>query len=171
MVLVKYKITIENEGNVEGFAKSIDVSIPEGFMFNSSLNPTWYKKDGKLHNISLANTTIYPQQAQELTLILTKHMTGENVGIFNSVAEIEESDNRYALKDIDSEAGNRKDGEDDQDSTDVLILMNAGKVRVHIVSLTLLIWALIILTVWFIQKFILQKKMDKYDKWKGESIL
>ena len=94
-------------------------------------------------------------------------MTGENVGIFNSVAEIEESDNRYALKDIDSEAGNRKDGEDDQDSTDVLILMNAGKVRVHIVSLTLLIWALIILTVWFIQKFILQKKMDKYDKWKG----
>lgn len=171
VVLVKYKITIENEGNVEGFAKSIDVSIPEGFMFNSSLNPTWYKKDGKLHNISLANTTIYPQQAQELTLILTKHMTGENVGIFNSVAEIEESDNRYALKDIDSETGNRKDGEDDQDSTDVLILMNAGKVRVHIVSLTLLIWVLIILTVWFIQKFILQKKMDKYDKWKGESIL
>ena len=151
-VLIEYKIQVINEGNVAGYATSIMDKIPEGLTFNSELNKTWYTKGKNAYNQTLANTLINPGETKEVTLVLTKKMTNENMGSFNNIAEIEKSYNEYSIADIDSVAGNMQDNEDDQSNAVVTILISTGRTIVQVGAITLAVLAGVGLAVYVIKK-------------------
>ncbi len=134
-IIVEYKLKITNEGGIAGYAKKIVDYIPDGMKFTSELNKDWYQSDakesGKIYNASLANTLIEPGETKEITLILTKKITEDNLGIINNNAEIYESYNDLGVTDIDSEAGNKSQEEDDLSSADVLVSVKTGEVYMY----------------------------------------
>ncbi len=160
-VLVEYRIKITNEGKVQGYAKQIVDYIPQGMTFNSELNTTWYvAQDGNAYTTSLANTLIKPGETKEITLVLTKKMTGENVGTYRNTAEIAQSYNEQGFEDADSTPGNKVDGEDDISSADAIILMNTGREALSITGITLGSLAVVALAIYEIRKHVIYKVYD-----------
>ena len=128
-IIVEYKLKVTNEGAVAGYVKKIVDYMPNEMKFNSELNSDWYTNgNGELYNSSLANTLIKPGESKEVTLTLTKKMTENNLGLYNNTAEIYEAYNDLGLQDYDSTPGNKKAGEDDMSSADVLITVKTGEV-------------------------------------------
>lgn len=163
-VLVEYKIRVSNIGKVAGYAKKIVDYIPAGFAFNADLNKDWYvENDGNAYTAKLANTLIEPGETKEVTLVLTKKMTGENIGTIRNTAEIAEDYNEYGLKDINSTVANKQDGEDDMKSANTIILMSAGRTRTAIFGITLGIAAIISYVVFKVKKDVIDK-MYNYNR-------
>lgn len=157
-VLVEYKITVSNVGHVAGYAKSIVDYLPKDMTFSSELNSSWYtERDGNAYNTSLANTLIKPGETKELTLVLSKKITGENLGTVRNTAEIAESYNEYSIKDINSTAGNKQDGENDMSSADAIIGMSTGREIVKVTGISIGLLALIALAVFSMKKIIMPK--------------
>jgi len=126
-LIIEYKLVITNEGSLEGYAKKIVDYMPKELKFSSELNNTWYlAEDGNIYNSELSNIKIKPGESKEISLILTKQITGENTGLINNNAEIVESYNDYGTNDIDSEAGNKKIDEDDISNADIYIGIKTG---------------------------------------------
>lgn len=140
-ILVEYKITVTNEGAISGFVKKIADYMPSEMKFNSELNKDWYTSgDGVLFNASLANTMINPGESKEVTLLLTKKMTNENVGLYNNTAEIYEAYNDLGIADMDSTVANKQSNEDDLSSADVLITVKTGEtILVAGLSITIIV--------------------------------
>ena len=160
-VLVEYRIKVTNEGKVAGYAKQIVDYIPAGMAFNSELNTTWYvAQDGNAYTTSLANTLIKPGETKEITLVLTKKMTGENVGTFRNTAEIAQSYNEQGYEDADSTPGNKVDGEDDMSSADAIILMSSGREAISITGIIVGTLAVIALAIYEIKKHVIYKVYD-----------
>ena len=116
-------------------------------------------KDGNAYNQSLANTLIKPGETKDLILVLSKKMTGEDTGTYNNIAEIASSYNEYSIKDIDSTAGNKKDGEDDLSTAVAVVLMSTGKEAISVAGITLGILALVGFAVFEIKKHIISNKI------------
>ena len=126
--------------------------------FNSELNSDWYiGQDGNAYNTSLANTIINPGETKEITLVLTKKMTGENTGTVRNTAEIQTSYNEYGIEDANSVTGNKQDGENDMSSADVTILIGPGRTIIRITGITVGILALITLVIYEIKKRVIDK--------------
>ena len=126
-VYVEYKITVTNEGNIPGFAKSIIDYIPEGMTFNSELNSNWYiGNDGNIYTNSLGNEIINPGESKELKLILIKKMTEANTGMNLNITELAETYNELGLEDIDSKENNKSEAEDDYSQAVALITLQLG---------------------------------------------
>lgn len=97
VLYVEYKISVSNNGNVEGYANSIAGSLPEKMTFNADLNKDWYlTKEGNLYSVSLSNEKIKPGETKELTLVLSKRIDGEN-DIVRERTEIETSYNEKGI--------------------------------------------------------------------------
>ena len=151
--VVEYTIRITNVGEIAGYAKSIVDYIPVDMTFNSELNPNWFiGKDGNGYTTSLSNTIINPGETKEVSIILTKKLTADNTGTERNVAEIAESYNEYGIVDIASLNGNKKDGEDDMNSSDAVILTSTGKETSSIVGISIGLLAVITLAVYQIKK-------------------
>ena len=132
-VLVEYKIKVKNEGEIPGYANEIVDYMPKELKFNSEINKNWYMgTDGNVHNMSLSNTLIKPGETQEVKLTLIKQMTAGNTGITYNIAEILEDSNDLRVKDEDSVPGNRKDGEDDISSAELLVSIKTGLFTISI---------------------------------------
>lgn len=156
-IVIEYKIRITNEGDVAGYAKKIIDYLPEGMKFASELNPDWYQSsNGNVYNASLSNTLINPGETKEITLLLTKKMNQDNLGLINNIAEIYESDNELGLKDIDSTAGNKVQNEDDLSNADAMIGIKTGEVYVY-TTLTLVCICLLGIGAYLINKKVLIK--------------
>jgi len=126
-LIIEYKLVITNEGSVAGYAKKIVDYIPKELKFSSELNSSWYlAEDGNVYSSELTNTKIEPGQSKEITLVLTKQVTGENTGLVNNNAEIIESYNDYGTPDSDSVSSNKQAGEDDMSNADVYIGVKTG---------------------------------------------
>ena len=163
-ILVEYKIRVTNAGKVAGYAKKIVDYIPNGMVFNADLNKDWYiTKDGNAYTTKLANTLIEPGETKEVTLILNKKITGENVGNIRNIAEIAEDYNDLGLKDINSTTENRQDGENDMSSANIIVLMNAGKAKTAIFGIALGIIAVVAYIVFKVKKDVIDKMMSNYD--------
>lgn len=157
-ILVEYKITVSNIGHVAGYAKSIVDYLPKDMTFSSELNSSWYtERDGNAYNTSLANTLINPGETKEVTLVLSKKITGENLGTIRNTAEIAESYNEYSIKDINSTAGNKQDGENDMSSADAIIGMSTGREIIKVTGISIGLLALIALAVFSMKKIIMPK--------------
>ena len=126
-VQMKYKIKITNEGEVVGTATDIIDYMPEDVTFDKTLNQTWYKdNDGKLHTAALSDVKINPGESKEVTLILTKKMTEDNLGTTYNTAEIASASNSENLLDKDSTPNNKQNGEDDFSEADVIVSIKTG---------------------------------------------
>lgn len=157
-IMIEYKITVKNEGAVAGYAKKIVDYIPQGMNFISELNEDWYSSDNgnNLYNNSLANTIINPGETKEVTLMLTKKITNNNMGIINNTAEIAESYNDLGLKDLDSIPGNKVQGEDDMSSADAIVGTKTGEIYIYI-TLTISTIAILGVGVFLIRKKVLKR--------------
>lgn len=155
-IIVEYKLKVTNEGAVSGYAKKLVDYIPDGMKFSSELNPDWYTgTNGELYNSSLANTIINPGETKEVTLILSKKLTQDNLGLYHNEAEICESYNDAGLEDIDSVAGNNILDEDDISSADVLISIKTGAVIMY-TGLAIAIVTIIGAGIYFIKKKVIE---------------
>lgn len=136
-IVVEYKIKVTNEGAVSGYVKKIADYVPSELKFSSELNKDWYEgQNGTIYNASLANTLINPGETKEVTLLLTKKLSEENIGLIHNSAEIYEAYNDLGLEDIDSTPGNKQTDEDDQSSADVLLTVKTGE-TILFIGLTL----------------------------------
>jgi len=156
-IVVEYKIIVKNEGGVAGYAKKIIDYIPSGMKFNGNLNSDWYyANDGNVYNTTLENTELKPGESKELTIILTKKLTENNIGTITNYAEIYESYNARALEDIDSKAGNKVQTEDDFSTASVTVTVITGKV-LSFIGISLLSITIIALGAYGIKKFVIKK--------------
>lgn len=156
-IIIEYKIKVTNEGGVAGYAKKIVDYIPQEMKFSSELNKEWYSADnGNIYNSSLANTLIQPGETKEITLLLTKKMNDNNVGIINNTAEIYESSNDLGLVDIDSTPANKVQNEDDMSSADAIIGIKTGQIYVYI-AITLITISILGVGIYLINKKVLRR--------------
>lgn len=157
-VIVKYKIVVTNNGAVPGYVKKIVDYIPSGMKFSSELNKDWYlSENGNVYNSSLSNTILKPGESKEITLILTKTMTEENVGMVNNNAEIYESYNEKGLEDTDSKPGNKNSSEDDYGTANVLISVETGTVVLY-TAITIASITILGAGIYSIKKYVLHKQ-------------
>ncbi len=164
-VLIEYKISVENKGQVSGYAKSVIDYVPEGMTFNSELNSSWYLgQDGNAYNTSLANTLINPGETAVLTLVLSRKMSGENTGTVRNTAEIAMYYNEYGLEDIDANAGNTQDAVDDKSSADVVIGMATGKEIASFTGITIGILAILGIAIYEVKKHIINKMYNYIER-------
>lgn len=156
-IVIEYKIRVTNEGKVAGYAKKIVDYIPDGMTFSSELNKDWYQSsNGNVYNSSLANTLINPGETKEVTLLLTKKMDENNLGLINNTAEIYESYNDLGIKDVDSTPANKVQNEDDISSADAMIGVKTGEVYVYIL-ITIISMGILVVGIYYINKKVLQK--------------
>lgn len=126
-VLVEYTMEVKNEGELAGYVNEIVDYIPSDLTFSSEINKDWYiSTDGNLHTTALSNLIIKPGETRTVSLILVKKMTDSNTGVTINKAEIAKASNEYSIPDIDSKAGNGKQGEDDTSKAEVIISLNTG---------------------------------------------
>ncbi len=133
-MVVEYKLVVTNDGAVPGYVKKIADYLPEELSFSSELNTNWYAStDGKtVYNNSLANKLLNPGESAEVTLVLTKKMSSNAIGItITNNAEIYETSNDYGLDDVDSTPGNKVQTEDDYSSANVLTSVQTGQVVIY----------------------------------------
>lgn len=126
LVVVEYTIRAKNTGKLAGTITNLIDYMPSGMTFSSELNSDWYLSGNNLYSKSLANTKIEPGETKEIKIILTKTMTGDNVGLVNNRSEIVEVYNEYGKTDIDSTPNNQATNEDDLGSADVMIAIATG---------------------------------------------
>ncbi len=127
IVTVKYNIEVKNEGEIPGQVNDIIDYMPNDLEFTKEENIGWYiGEDGNLHNVSLEKTIIEPGETKEVTLVLTKKMTENNTGTSANIVEIASATNEASVPDFDSTPGNRKDGEDDISTAELLVSIGTG---------------------------------------------
>jgi len=123
-VVIEYTIEVENEGQVAGYVRSIRDLMPPDLVFSSELNTGWHQDNsGNLINTELANTRIEPGGRESVTLILTKTMTSNNIGLTSNAAEILEYYNEYS---IPNAKGNS------QSTADIIITIATGGAVMYI---------------------------------------
>ena len=159
LVAIEYKIKVTNNGELAGYAKQIVDYKPTDLIFNSSLNPAWYQSGDYLYTTALADTKIEAGETKELTLVLTKKMTETNTGLTNNIAEISKDFNSLGIADTDSVAGNKKTGEDDMGSCNVIISVSTGA-AVSYVAITLSIIAIISVGAYIAARKVLKENIN-----------
>ena len=157
-MVIEYKIVVKNEGEVAGYAKKVVDYLPTGVGFSTELNKDWYLSDnGNVYNASLANEIINPGETKELTLVLTKKITEDSLGVLSNNAEIYEAYNEQGLKDIDSTPGNKAENEDDMSKADIAISIVTGKIITY-TAIAFGVMAMLGYGVYEIKRRILRKK-------------
>ncbi|MBR6033421.1 MAG: hypothetical protein IKP28_01550, partial [Clostridia bacterium] len=144
VVLVEYKLIVKNEGELAGRVKEIVDYLPSDMQFTADLNKSWTQaSDGNLYNSELKNIDINPGESKEVTLVLKKAMTNNNVGLSHNVAELSNVENIKGIKDIDSTPKNKIEKEDDMSSADVILGIKTGT---EVIYTTLVLIIIIIIT-------------------------
>jgi len=93
-----YKITVENMGNVEGYAKEILSIIPYGFELSGDEINTkagWRTMGQEAYTEVLAQEKLLPGDMKEIYLILKWNSNAENMGTFEVITEISKTENPY----------------------------------------------------------------------------
>ena len=155
-LLIEYKITVTNEGAVDGYVRKIADYIPAGLSFNAELNRDWYQaENGTILNSSLANEKIAAGESKEVTLLLTMRTSENNLGLISNQAEIYEAYNDLGLEDVDSTVANKASNEDDMSNADLVVTVKTGE-YILFGGLTLLVIAIIGVGAYFIKKKVLR---------------
>lgn len=150
-VIVNYKFTVINEGDVTGYVNSLVDNLPTGLEFSSELNNDWYKgSDGKLYTTSLSGIAIKPGENAEIELVLTKTMTEENAGIFPNNAELDKISNLQNIEESEAAMDNN------QSSATLIISIKTGSVAMY-AGITIISLAIISVGIYFIKKKVLNR--------------
>lgn len=155
-VIIEYKIVVKNEGNVPGYAKKIVDYIPDDLKFSAELNPNAYVgKDGNIYSEELSKTVINPGESKEITLVLSKKMTGENTGTVVNTAEIAEDYNILGLQDKNSTPGNKSEKENDLGSANVVITVRTGQIVIY-TTLIISVLGILFVGIYSIKKYVIK---------------
>ncbi len=148
---VEYVITIKNNGETNGYATEIKDYVPEGFIFRKEDNPLWKESNGVLTTTQLADVLLKPGESKQIKLVLIWNKS-DSLGSKENIAEISKhaDEHKRNIKDIDSTPNNKISGEDDQDSTVVIIAIRTGKVKIVAFSISIIC---IILAIGFAFKY------------------
>ena len=153
-LVMEYKITVKNEGSVEGYVKKIVDYVPSEFKFSTDSNKDWYLgSNGEVYNTSLANTLLKPGESKEVTLVLTKKMNENGDGIVHNTAEIAEVYNEYGAQNVINNDITRS-------AADVMIGIKLGK-EITYISLIFVIFAFMGTGIYFINNKVFNKVIDK----------
>ena len=153
-VVVEYKITVTNEGEIAGYAQEIIDYKPKEMDFKSELNSEWYLIDDKLMNTSLSDILIQPGETATLTLVLTKKLTENDFKTVINTAEISKDYNEKLIYDIDSVPGNEQENEDDMSTVSLIIGVGTGEAITYMTFFIMII-SVIGVGIYFIKKNIL----------------
>ncbi len=156
-IIIEYKIKVTNAGELAGYAKSIIDYKPSDLKFDSELNSGWYQSGANVYCSSLANTKIEPNETKELTLVLTKTMTDNNIGLVNNLAEIAEDYNAFGIPDKDSVPGNKEKGEDDLGSCNVTMGVKTGA-AIGFIAITISLFGILIVGAYLLNKIMIKKR-------------
>lgn len=97
-VKFKYKIIVQNTGNVDGKVTSIVDYLPAGMSFKESENEGWSNGvDGNIYNDSLRDIEIKPGEVREIELILSKKFNEDNTGVLSNKVKIGYTENSSRL--------------------------------------------------------------------------
>lgn len=133
VLLVEYEIEITNDGDVNGYVTDIIDYLPAELEFNSEMNTEWYLgTDNYLHYMALEPQAIEPGKTQKIKLVLTKTLKSNSTGTIDNIAEIGESTNLEGIKERDSVAGNKQDGEDDIGKASLIVSIKTGSPMMYI---------------------------------------
>ena len=139
-IKVEYLITVKNNGESAGYATEIKDYIPAGLTFDESDNDGWtVVGDNVVATNLLENELMQPGETKVVKLIL-RWNGAANVGEKENISEISKHANSRRIsdiKDIDSTPDNLVEGEDDMDSTILIISMKTGSADIAIVTLAL----------------------------------
>lgn len=144
-LIIEYSITIENTGDITGYAYTIADIIPGGTEFISEMNPDWYEYNGVLYNISLAEEEILPGEQKEVKIILTKQLEEDSAVSIKNKAEIVETFNEKLIAEDDLK--------DNISEAELIVSVKTGNVKEYV----LLIIA--ILTIIGTSIYIIKKKV------------
>lgn len=159
-VLIEYTINVTNEGEIDGYVNEIVDYMPNDLRFISEINKQWYTStDNTLHTVAFTNEKIAPGETKTITLTLVKTMTQNNTGIVVNTAEIAKQSNDLNLQDIDSIAGNRKEGEDDISTAEVVLSIRTGGTTIIIGIVT----TVVLLVITGIVIYILRRKEVNHE--------
>jgi uncharacterized repeat protein (TIGR01451 family) len=129
-----YKITITNEGEIEGYAKEIKDYIPDGLKFVAEDNKTWTQIENKVITTNeLENTLLQPGEKASVSVTLQWENSDSNLGQKVNTAEISKDYNDNGSSDIDSTPDNKVAGEDDIDTAPVILSISTGSEQRYIV--------------------------------------
>lgn len=152
-VIVNYKFTVKNEGDVTGYVNGLVDNLPSGLEFSSDLNKDWYKgSDGKLYTTALAGKAIKPGETAQIELILTKTMTEESTGTFPNSAKLDKISN------LENMAEKENALENNQSSAILIISIKTGSVILYM-GITLLSIGILAVGAYFIKKKVLDKRI------------
>lgn len=150
-VIVNYKFTVKNDGEVTGYVDSLMDSLPSGLEFSSELNKNWYKDtDGNLYTTSLSGKAIKPGESVEVDLVLTKTMTEENAGTFVNNAKLVKISNLENIKEKEDAI------ENNESSAILLISIKTGSIILYM-GVTMICLAIIGIGAYFIKKKVLMR--------------
>lgn len=97
-VIIEYNIAVTNRGEVAGYANEIIDYLPESLSFDQKANKTWTKlKDGGVSTKELSNQIINPGETKNITLTVSKKMTGEDTGTITNKAKCQTSESQAEL--------------------------------------------------------------------------
>ena len=153
-VKFEYKIRIENQGKIAGYAKEISDYIPEGLEFVKEDNPLWEEVDGKVVTDQLKDTLLQPGETAEVSILLTWINSEDNMGLKVNTAEISKDYNEYGAPDIDSTPNNKVPGEDDIDDAPVMLSVTTGEEQSYVI-LTVVVLGILAGGLILVKKFVL----------------
>lgn len=152
-VIVTYKFTIKNLGEVAGYVNTLVDNLPSGLEFSSELNKDWYKgSDGQLYTTSLSGIAIKPGETSETELVLTKKMTEENTGTFVNNAVLEKISNLENIQEKENAIENNKS------SAVLVISIKTGSVILY-TGITLGCILILVTGAYIIKKKVLDKEI------------
>ena len=153
-VKFEYKIRVENQGKIAGYAKEISDYIPEGLEFVKEDNPLWEEVDGKVVTDQLKDTLLRPGETAEVSILLTWINSEDNMGLKVNTAEISKDYNEYGAPDIDSTPNNKVPGEDDIDDAPVMLSVTTGEEQSYVI-LTVAVLGILAGGLILVKKFVL----------------
>ena len=85
----KYEVTVENIGNIAGYAEQIFNIIMSGMNFDEKMNPDWNIDDkGMIYSKKLNNILLRPGEKASIEIILTKDIEGTNAEIVQNRVQL-----------------------------------------------------------------------------------
>ena len=151
-----YRITVKNEGEIDGYATEIKDYVPDGLIFEAGDNPQWKSSNSNVITTdALAKTLLKPGNTASVDVTFKWKNSEDNLGKKTNIAEISKDENNSNTPDRDSTPDNKNPNEDDYDTAEVFLAVSTGKAPTYL-ALTFTILAIMATGITLIKKFVLQ---------------
>lgn len=136
-VTLEYIVSIENIGDLEGYAENVIDYLNSDLQFDESQNSDWFKgTDGYIYVKNMNQTLLKPGDKKEIKLVLTKTMDGNNTGTHS---------NKVAILEAYSSDNVSENTENNNSIQNTLILVSTGGATTIIIFIIAIILIILIM--------------------------